>query len=70
MEGKVKNSFPQARFFNPSDEETLISMQSEDDVNQLIKMPPLTNWEGSFSFSKWSPVAGALSSEFIHNMTK
>ncbi|KAF5184772.1 hypothetical protein FRX31_025640 [Thalictrum thalictroides] len=45
-------------------------MHTDEEANQLVKMPPLVNWEGSFKFTKWSPMACAFSPEFIHNLAK
>ncbi|KAF5198073.1 hypothetical protein FRX31_012340 [Thalictrum thalictroides] len=45
-------------------------MHTDEEANQLVEMPPLVNWEGSFKFTKWSPMAGAFSPEFIHNLAK
>ncbi|KAF5185923.1 hypothetical protein FRX31_024490 [Thalictrum thalictroides] len=38
----------------------LIFLNSEEDLAKLLNLPPLTYWEGTFTFSKWSPSAGAL----------
>ncbi|KAF5176816.1 hypothetical protein FRX31_033597 [Thalictrum thalictroides] len=70
VESKVKGIFNHATFKYPNKVEALIVLGSEDEVNYLASLPRLTSWEGSFSFSSWSPAAGSISKSEFREMGK
>ncbi|KAF5184429.1 hypothetical protein FRX31_025985 [Thalictrum thalictroides] len=59
-EKKIKSVFPQAIFKLQRKNEALVIFQTKEEAVSLINMPPLVNWEGSFSFSAWTAEAGSI----------
>ncbi|KAF5182019.1 hypothetical protein FRX31_028393, partial [Thalictrum thalictroides] len=67
---KVQRLFKQARFRFPNSAEAIVELSSEKDADFIISLPNLSNWEGSFSFQKWTPTAGSISEEDFKEMGK
>ncbi|KAF5188679.1 hypothetical protein FRX31_021733 [Thalictrum thalictroides] len=67
---KVQGLFKHARFRFPSFCEAIIELNSEIEVDFILSLPNLSNWDGSFSFQRWSPTAGSISDEELREMEK
>ncbi|KAF5178907.1 hypothetical protein FRX31_031506 [Thalictrum thalictroides] len=57
---KIEGVFDQVDMKQTEEGDMLVFLRSEEDRNRLISMPPLSNWEGSFSFRAWNPSMGSL----------
>ncbi|KAF5177109.1 hypothetical protein FRX31_033304 [Thalictrum thalictroides] len=55
-----KSWWSPAIFKLPRKNEALVIFETEEEEVSLINMPPLVNWEGSFSFSAWTAEAGSI----------
>ncbi|KAF5198972.1 hypothetical protein FRX31_011443 [Thalictrum thalictroides] len=63
VQAKVREVFGQIGFKVTGDGKALIFFNSVEELNKLLSMPPLSSWDGSFSFSKWKPGLGSLKVE-------
>ncbi|KAF5194903.1 hypothetical protein FRX31_015511 [Thalictrum thalictroides] len=70
VEMKVRRVFRNSKLRFPSSSEAIIELESEKEVDCILQLPPLTNWEGSFAFSRWTPMAGSLSKEDLCDLGK
>ncbi|KAF5206963.1 hypothetical protein FRX31_003450 [Thalictrum thalictroides] len=58
-EEKVKTVFKSASFSRINGDEALIFLDSFNEVEKLVSLPPLESWNGIFRFQKWHKEAGS-----------
>ncbi|KAF5202027.1 Cytochrome p450 [Thalictrum thalictroides] len=57
---KIKNVCGEVTMKITQEGEAIIVFKEEKDKDKLLSLPPLSTWEGTYSFRKWGPRDGAM----------
>ncbi|KAF5182533.1 hypothetical protein FRX31_027883 [Thalictrum thalictroides] len=60
VKAKVDGIFEQVEMKEIEGGQRLFFFRSEEDRLRVLNMPPLRNWDGYFTFRRWTPITGSM----------